>query len=259
MTSGEAGEHTARFTGSPFRHRPGCAVEGPQALATASILLVLPAVDGDRVVRYQYSVFRKGSALTRWPLCHSDPKESGDAQGTHGTAGAGLRGAGIPVADPGHEHGARRGVPTEIRGPGGPLPQRHEEDEDEIAPPLPVGARHRRGSPYAGYLRRPDRPQYPLLEHGLAREEGRRADDRGLAPGLRVRLAGPGGARRLGPLRVRGGPGMPVGHSRVAQSGGTSSTRRATIRRAFSPAVSTSRIPSTNRRRWTSSSSPARW
>ena len=83
----------------------------------------------------------------------------------------------------------------------------------------PVGARDRRGPAHPRHLRGPDRAEPPLLEHGLAGEEGRRRDLRGLAPGLRLRGGDPGGARRAGPVGVRRVAGLPPRHPGLAQVG----------------------------------------
>ena len=60
-------------------------------------------------------------------------------------------------------------------------------------------------------------------------------------------------------LSACGSGRVACGASLGPTSGGISRTRRATIPGASSPVASTSRIPSTSRRRWTSSSSRARW
>ena len=89
----------------------------------------------------------------------------------------------LPLAGPRDERRARAALPPEVRGARGAR-ARHQEDEDEVAPALPVGAGDRRRPAHPRHLRGPDRPQLPLLEHGVAREEGRRRDLRRLAPGL---------------------------------------------------------------------------
>ena len=89
-----------------------------------------------------------------------------------------------PVRAMSAERAAR--LPRAVRGARGAR-ARHQEDEDQVAPALPVGAGDRRGPAHPRHLRGPDRPQHPLLEHGVAREEGRRRDLRRLAPGLGLR------------------------------------------------------------------------
>src|SRR5712691_12862561 len=140
------------------------------------------------------------------------------AQGADGSPDRGVRAGRLLVPGAGDERGARSPLPRAVRGPRCAR-FRHQEDEDEVAPALPVGAGDRRGPAHPRHLRGPDRAEPPLLEHGLAREEGRWPDLRGLAPGLRLRGGDPGGARGARALGVRRVPGVPPRGPRLAQVG----------------------------------------
>src|SRR5262249_4179935 len=151
-------------------------------------------------------------------LCARDKEKCLRAEDPDRDPGAVVPARGLPLAGPRDERRARATLSRAVRIARGARGG-YQEDEDEVASLVSVGARHRRGSVHSRHLRGPDRAQPPLLEHGLAREEGRRRDLRGLAPGFVLWLRRPSGAGRPGALRVREPAGLSARHPGLAQVG----------------------------------------
>src|SRR5262249_47298073 len=94
-------------------------------------------------------------------------EERDHAEGAEPGAGASVRAGRLPLPGARDDRRARPALSRPVRGARGARAG-HQEDEDEVAPALPVGARDRRGSAHPRHLRGPDRAEPALLEHGVA-------------------------------------------------------------------------------------------